>query len=137
MRFISFFKCLVNSIVLSAPFLYPLKTWCFQGLEKGCMGTNGVNRRQKTYSFSVFSIQFILAKGICFSNRAWQTLVVKDVKCLDLLTFYRNGKIPPQKFVIKLGYFLENISGAVRLLDQCTWDRVNAFQCLIISPLAY
>ena len=40
----------VNSFVLNAPFLYPLKTsenlqvfWCFQGLEKACIGNEWVN----------------------------------------------------------------------------------------------
>ena len=40
----------INSFVPSAPFLDPLKTsedltvfWCFQGVEKGCIGNNWVN----------------------------------------------------------------------------------------------
>ena len=38
---------LVNQFVLNAPFLYPLETsencWCFQGVEKGCIGNKWVN----------------------------------------------------------------------------------------------
>ena len=40
---------LINSFVLTAPFLYPLKTsrnrevFCFQGAEKGCTGDKWVN----------------------------------------------------------------------------------------------
>ena len=40
----------INIFVPNAPFLYPLKTsenrkvfWCFQGLEKGCIGNKWVN----------------------------------------------------------------------------------------------
>ena len=40
----------VNPFVPNAPFLYPLKTsenrkvfWCFQGVEKGCIGNKRVN----------------------------------------------------------------------------------------------
>ena len=40
-----------NLFVCSAPFLYPLKTsenlqvfWCFQGVEKGCIGNKWVNK---------------------------------------------------------------------------------------------
>ena len=36
---------MINSFVPNAPFMYPLKTsenhkvfWCFQGVEKGCIG---------------------------------------------------------------------------------------------------
>ena len=38
-----------NSFLPNTPFLCPLKTsenlqvFCFQGLEKGCIGTNGLN----------------------------------------------------------------------------------------------
>ena len=39
----------LNPFVLNAPFLYPLKTsenrnvfWYFQGVKKGCIGTNGL-----------------------------------------------------------------------------------------------
>ena len=38
-----------NPFVPNAPFLYPLKTenrkifWCFQGVEKGCIGNEWVN----------------------------------------------------------------------------------------------
>ena len=41
-----------NPFVPNAPFLYPLKTsekftvfWCFQGVEKGCIGNDWVNIR--------------------------------------------------------------------------------------------
>ena len=41
---------LINSFTPNAPFLYPLKTskncmvfWCFQGVEKVCIGNNWVN----------------------------------------------------------------------------------------------
>ena len=41
----------INPFVLNAPFLYPLKTsenltafWCFQGIEKGCIGNEWVKR---------------------------------------------------------------------------------------------
>ena len=40
----------INPFVPNAPFLYPLKTsencnvfWCFQGIEKGCVGNKWVN----------------------------------------------------------------------------------------------
>ena len=40
---------LINSFVPNAPFLYSLKTsenrkafWCFQGVEKGCIGSKWV-----------------------------------------------------------------------------------------------
>ena len=46
----------LNLFVSNTPFLYPLKTsedlmvfWCFQGEEKGCIGTNGLS---KGYAFS-------------------------------------------------------------------------------------
>ena len=36
----------INPFVPNAPFLYPLKTltvfWCFQGVEKSALGTNGL-----------------------------------------------------------------------------------------------
>ena len=37
----------VNLFVSSAPFLYPLKTvfWCFQVVEKGCIGSKRINWR--------------------------------------------------------------------------------------------
>ena len=41
---------LLNPFVSNAPFLYPLKAsenrkvfWCFQGVEKGYIGKNGLN----------------------------------------------------------------------------------------------
>ena len=41
---------IINSLVPNAPFLHPLKTsenhkffWCFQGVEKGCIGSKWVN----------------------------------------------------------------------------------------------
>ena len=41
----------LNLFVSNTPFLYPLKTsedlmvfWCFQGEEKGCIGTNGLSK---------------------------------------------------------------------------------------------
>ena len=41
-------KVVVNPFVPNAPFLYPLKTsenffWCFQGVDKGCIGNEWVN----------------------------------------------------------------------------------------------
>ena len=40
---------IINPFVSNEPFLYPLKTsenredfWCFQGLEKGCIGNDWV-----------------------------------------------------------------------------------------------
>ena len=43
----------INPFVPNAPFLYPLKTsenptvfWCFQGLEKGCIGNKWANLDQ-------------------------------------------------------------------------------------------
>ena len=45
---------LINPFIPNAPFLYPLKTsenrkvfWCFQGMEKGCMGDKWVNCKNK------------------------------------------------------------------------------------------
>ena len=42
----------INQFVPKATFLYPLKTsenrkifWCFQRVEKGCMGTTGLKKR--------------------------------------------------------------------------------------------
>ena len=47
--FIATFKLFLNPFVPSAPFLCPLKTletltilWCFQGVEKGCIGNECV-----------------------------------------------------------------------------------------------
>ena len=44
------FLIYINPFVSNAPFLYPLKTsenltvfWCFQGVEKGCIGNEWVN----------------------------------------------------------------------------------------------
>ena len=40
-------QCLLSPFVPSAPFLYLLKTpenWCFQGVEKGCIRNEWVNR---------------------------------------------------------------------------------------------
>ena len=45
----------MSPFVPNAPFLYPLKRWesltvfwCFHGVEKGCIGNNGVNWNSKT-----------------------------------------------------------------------------------------
>ena len=35
-------SCFFNPFVSNAPFLYPLKTWCFPGVEKGCIGNEWV-----------------------------------------------------------------------------------------------
>ena len=43
---------MINPFVPNAPFLYRLKTsenrkvFCFQGVEKGCIGTNGLKGAQ-------------------------------------------------------------------------------------------
>ena len=39
-----------NLFVPNAPFLHPLKTSCFQGVEKGCIGNKGRNVRYFTRS---------------------------------------------------------------------------------------
>ena len=43
---------LFNPLVPNAPFLYPLKTsenrkffWCFQGVDEGCIGNEGLNEQ--------------------------------------------------------------------------------------------
>ena len=48
-QLISFGVFIINPFVPNAPFLYPLKTsenckvfWCFQGVEKGCIGNEWV-----------------------------------------------------------------------------------------------
>ena len=45
-------KLVINSFVPITPFLYPLKTsenltvfWCFQWVEKGCIGSEWVNKK--------------------------------------------------------------------------------------------
>ena len=51
----------LNSFVPSALFLYPQKTsenptvrfWCFQGLEKGCIGKKWINRVLHTLLWSI------------------------------------------------------------------------------------
>ena len=47
-----FINSLFSPFVPNAPFLYPLKTsenlavfWCFQGVEKGCIGNEWVKRK--------------------------------------------------------------------------------------------
>ena len=48
---------LFNPFVPNASFLYPLKTeenltvfWCFQGVEKGCIGNEWVNPRSTDFT---------------------------------------------------------------------------------------
>ena len=54
---LAFTSSLLNPFVPNAPFLYPLKTseshkvfWCFQGVEKGCIGKEGVNDGSHLFS---------------------------------------------------------------------------------------
>ena len=58
-------SCLINPFVPSSSFLYPLKTsenltvfWCFQGVEKGCIGMNGLSWLKNTV-FWVLSIHWV------------------------------------------------------------------------------
>ena len=51
---------IINPFAPSAPFLYPLKTsehltvfWCFQGVEKGCIGDKWVNLFKKWESIKI------------------------------------------------------------------------------------
>ena len=56
--------CILNRFVPNTPFLYPLKTsenlkvvWCFQGVQKGCIGNKWVN----------------IYNQIIFLNPQWET----------------------------------------------------------------
>ena len=91
----------VNLFVPNAPFLYPLKTsknftvfWCFQGLEKGCIGNEWVKRK-----FSYIS-------KITFCNKPMHvTEVLKGfLECRNPLTLQKR---PPEMFYKKdvLKYF--------------------------------
>ena len=79
----SFFSCQVhlilclNPFIPNALFLYPLKTsenltvcWCFQGVEKGCIGNEWVNIHQndlndlkKITSIIIWTNRLIMVKN--------------------------------------------------------------------------
>ena len=63
---------IVNPFVPNAPFLYPLKTleyltvfWCFQGVEKGCVGNEWVKSLDpnKSHGWDNISINMIKMCG--------------------------------------------------------------------------
>ena len=56
---------LLKPFVLNAPFRYPLKTsekltvfWCFQEVEKGCIGNNWVNLLKRRLQYRCFPNNF-------------------------------------------------------------------------------
>ena len=54
----------VNQLAPNAPFLYPLKTsenltvFCFQGVQKGCIGNEWVNKAKKRLSLKAVPSAF-------------------------------------------------------------------------------
>ena len=69
---ISFSLKSINPFFPNAPFLYPLKTsenrkvfWCFQWVEKGCIGNKRVQReRQQVWEISRLKLFVFLSCGI-------------------------------------------------------------------------
>ena len=58
---------IINPFVLNAPFLYSLRTsknlkvfWCFQGIEKGCIGKRWVNTTWKSEHRNEFFLRWSL-----------------------------------------------------------------------------
>ena len=69
-----------NPFVPSSPFFCPLKTsknvtvfWCFQGVEKGCIGNKWVNLQCKTRSkmCSVCEIQYIYIEDFSTTENSY------------------------------------------------------------------
>ena len=93
----------INPFVPNAPFLYPLKTsenlsvfWCFQGVEKGCLGNEWV----KPYLFWTVvpnRLLYLLHHILVKSNYVWQKQLKWFYKIrVHWLTELGNAKcIPP------------------------------------------
>ena len=84
-------KSVVNPFVPNAPFLYPLKTseklkvfWCFQGVEKGCIGNEWVKmnncRIGKRCKYLTYLFEGLLSSQLHRSS-TWK---VKKQTCLVL-----------------------------------------------------
>ena len=76
-------KLFFDSFVTNAPFLYPLKTsenhkvfWCFQGLEKGCIGNKWVKNHIRlitSTSARICRIKWVedKCKNLYFRQKMW------------------------------------------------------------------
>ena len=61
----------VNPFVPNAPFLYPLKTsenrkvfWCFQGVDKGCIGNKRVNETTNNDLNEILRLKQFIQKSL-------------------------------------------------------------------------
>ena len=71
-------KYFINTFIPNAPFLYPLKTsknltvfWCFQGVEKGCIGNYWVKFITFNFKFKFKFIIYLLP-----------SLLTTDIQCM-------------------------------------------------------
>ena len=98
---ISLHSLLFNSFVLNAPFLYPLKTsknltvfWCFQGVEKECIGNERVKEMFIDDSFIYLLTDWLYMLALRLKdqnlNPLWTDLICSKFWLSRQLHFFRD-----------------------------------------------
>ena len=136
----------LNPFVPNEPFLYPLKTleshkvfWCLQGLDKGCMGMNGLTPAAVCYAVKFSFFRIASATALCIQRNIqdpikylWYSLVTVITYLFRSLFLFEVEEMMTSRFK---GIFMQIIQQQINHRSNRANPKSFTFRAFLIFKL--